>query len=65
MGGGDYFPMRGVRTDAAGRKTQMEVMRVDRKRLEDSRFDLPAGYKTVNMADLVNPLGHGPSPAAK
>jgi hypothetical protein len=50
MGGGDYFPMRGVRTDVAGRKTHMEVMRVERKRLDDSRFDLPAAYKTVNMA---------------
>jgi len=59
MGGNDFFPMRGVRTDVAGRKTRMEVTKVDKKHLDDARFEIPAGYKTISMADLAGQLGPG------
>jgi len=55
---GDVFPMRSDRTDAAGKKTHMEVTKVDRKSLGDALFTVPPGYKTVSLDDLMKKTGH-------
>jgi hypothetical protein len=50
---GDVFPMRVDRTDATGKKSHMEVTKVEKKTLGDALFAVPAGYKTVNLDDLM------------
>jgi hypothetical protein len=54
---GDVFPMRVERTDATGKKSHMEVTKVEKKTLGDALFAVPAGYKTVNLDDLMGKRG--------
>jgi hypothetical protein len=52
--GGDVFPMRVVTTDPTGKeKNRMQVTKVERKTLDDSLFTVPAGYKVMNMDDMM------------
>lgn len=54
----DSFPLRAVMTDAAGKeKNRMLVTKIDKRSLDDSQFQVPAGYTTRNMADLMKGLG--------
>jgi Domain of unknown function (DUF4412) len=55
---GDGFPLRAVTTDAAGKeKHRMDVTKIDKKSVDDSQFAVPAGYKTMDMGDMMKNLG--------
>ena len=46
----DSFPLRAVMKDTAGKeKDRMEVTKIEKKSLDDSKFQVPAGYQTMNM----------------
>lgn len=52
------FPLRAVTTDASGaEKNKMEVTKIEKKSLDDSRFQVPAGYQVQNMEDMMKALG--------
>jgi hypothetical protein len=54
----DSFPLRAVMTDAAGaEKTRMEVTKVDRKSIDDAKFQVPAGYQTMSMDQMLQGMG--------
>jgi hypothetical protein len=54
----DSFPLRAITTDASGKeKSHMEVTKVDKKSIDDARFQVPAGYQTVSMEDMMKNLG--------
>ncbi len=54
----DSFPLRAVTTDATGKeKTRMEVTKIDKKSIDDSKFEVPAGYKTMSMDDMMKGMG--------
>jgi hypothetical protein len=56
-GDGDWVPMRNVTTDKTGKeKSHMEVTKVDRKAVDDSRFVAPAGYKTETFQEMETGL---------
>jgi uncharacterized protein DUF4412 len=56
--GDNVFPLRSVRTDAAGKeKSRMEVTKIEKKSLNDSVFAAPPGYKTMNMEDMMKGRG--------
>ncbi|HEY1960395.1 MAG TPA: DUF4412 domain-containing protein [Polyangiaceae bacterium] len=60
--GEGFFPLRVVTTDSAGKeKSKMEVTKIEKKTEDASRFEVPAGYKTMNMGDMMKGLGgmHG------
>ncbi len=51
-----YFPLRAVTTEDGVEKTRMEVTKIDKKPLDAARFEVPAGYKVVDMADMMKQL---------
>ena len=54
----DGFPLRAVSYDSAGKeKSRMEVTKVDKKSLDDAMFQVPPGYQTKNMDDMLKGLG--------
>jgi hypothetical protein len=56
----DTFPLRAVQYDSAGKeKSRMEVTKVDKKSLDDKMFEVPAGYQTQNMDDMMKAFGGG------
>lgn len=55
---GKQFPLRMVRYDAAGGEDlRMEVTKVERKSLDAARFEVPAGYKEMDIAALMGSMG--------
>jgi hypothetical protein len=53
-GFGDSFPLRVVMNDKAGKElVKFEVTKVDKKTVDDKRLEVPAGYKTMNMGDMM------------
>ena len=60
--GEGFFPLRVVTNDSTGKeKSKMEVTKIEKKTEDEARFQVPAGYKTMNMADMMKGLGgmHG------
>ena len=58
--GGDFFPLRVVTNDATGKeKSRMEVTKIDKKTVDDAKMQVPPGYKTMNMGDMMKSLGGG------
>ena len=54
----DGFPLRAVSYDATGKeKSRMEVTKIDKKSLDDKMFEVPAGYTTQNMDEMMKGLG--------
>jgi hypothetical protein len=52
------FPLRVVVNDATGKeKSRMEVTKIDKKSIEDGQFQVPAGYKTQSMEDMMKSFG--------
>ncbi len=53
-----YFPLKAVTSDSTGKeKSRMEVTKIEKKSLDDSRFQVPAGYKVENMEDMMKAMG--------
>jgi hypothetical protein len=54
----DGFPLRAVSYDSTGKeKSRMEVTKIDKKSLDDKMFEVPAGYTTQNMDEMMKGLG--------
>jgi hypothetical protein len=48
--GKKLFPLRAIDFDAAGKESsRMEVTKIEKKKLDDSLFAIPAGYKKIEM----------------
>ena len=59
---GDAFPLRMTSVDATGKpKMRMEVTKIDKKSVDDAQLSVPAGYKTMNMGDMMRSFGGGAS----
>jgi hypothetical protein len=57
----DSFPLRSVIRDPAGtEKLRMEVTKIDKTPIDDSQFEVPAGYKTTSMEDMMKGMGGRP-----
>lgn len=55
---GNRFPLRVVTFDAKGaEETRMEATKVDKKKLDDSRFVVPPDYRVVDMATMMGGFG--------
>lgn len=56
------FPLRVVSYDAKGaEEMRMEVVKVDKKKLDDARFVVPPDYRVVDMAQMMTGLGNLPA----
>ncbi len=56
----DFFPLRMVMSDATGKeKSRMEVTKIEKKSIDDSKFEVPAGYKTQSMEEMLKGIGGG------
>ncbi len=54
----DSFPLRAVMSDASGaEKTRMEVTKIDKKSIDDAKFQVPAGYQTMSMDQMLQGMG--------
>jgi len=52
------FPLRTImRNDDGTEDTRMEVTKVEKKRLEESLFTVPPGYKKFDMAEMMKSKG--------
>ncbi len=52
------FPLRAVSYDSAGKeKSRMEVTKIEKKSLDDTMFQVPAGYTTQDMGEMMKNLG--------
>lgn len=59
----DAFPLRAITKDATGtEKARMEVTKIEKKTIDDARFEVPAGYNTMSMDDMMKGLGAGMRP---
>jgi len=55
---GEVFPLRAVTSDPSGKeKTRMEVTKIDKKSVDDAKFEVPAGYNTMNMDQMMKGMG--------
>lgn len=56
------FPLRAVKTSKADGKEidRFEVTKIERKSITDDKFQIPAGYKTMDMAEMFKGLGGPP-----
>lgn len=56
------FPPRAVTTDPSGKeKSRMEVTKIDKKSVDDAKFNVPPDYKTTNMEDLMKGMPNMPN----
>jgi hypothetical protein len=55
---GKHFPLRGVAFDKAGvEKGRAEVTKIDKKPLAAALFEIPQGYKVVDLQQMMMALG--------
>jgi hypothetical protein len=55
---GKHFPLRGVAYDKAGvEKVRIEVTKIDKKTLAGALFDIPQGYKVVDLQQMFMAFG--------
>ena len=58
LSGMNHMPLRIVSFDTAGRETsRVAATRVEKKSLDAARFAVPAGYQTIDMAQMMGGLG--------
>ncbi len=54
----NHFPLRLVTFDAKNAETsRMEATKIDKRKLDDTQFAVPAGYAVVDMAAMLQGLG--------
>ena len=52
------FPLRAITYDSTGKeKSRMEVTKIEKKSLDDAMFQVPAGYTTQDMGEMMKNLG--------
>jgi len=55
---GKHFPLRGIAYDKAGaEKARVEVTKIDKKPLAATLFDIPQGYKVVDLQQMFAAMG--------
>jgi hypothetical protein len=55
---GKHFPLRGIAYDNAGaEKSRVEVTKIDKKPLAATLFDIPQGYKVVDLQQMFAAMG--------
>lgn len=55
---GNAFPLRMSMNDKAGKPvTKMEVTKIEKKKLDDKTFEVPAGYHTMDLTGMLKGLG--------
>jgi Domain of unknown function (DUF4412) len=55
---GKHFPLRGIAYDKAGaEKARVEVTKMDKKALAATLFDIPQGYKVVDLQQMFAAMG--------
>ncbi len=63
MGGVNKFPLRMIGYDAGGaEEVRLEATKVEKKKLDDARFVVPADYQVVDMGALMQGLPSAPPP---
>lgn len=56
--GANHFPLRVITFDATGaEETRMEATKIEKKKLDDARFAVPADYRVVDMGAMMGGLG--------
>jgi hypothetical protein len=60
---GKHFPLRfiGYAKDGATEETRVEITKVDKRSLPDSDFQLPAGYRTIDLDNMLRSMGGAPA----
>jgi hypothetical protein len=59
---GKHFPLRLVDFGADGKeKARIEVTKIDKKTLQASKFEVPAGYKVMDLSQLMQGIPGMPS----
>jgi len=61
---GKHFPLRfvGYAKDGTTEESRLEITKIDKKSLADSEFQVPAGYKVVDLEKMFQGLGGMPVP---
>jgi hypothetical protein len=56
---GKHFPLRfiGYGKDGTTEESRIEVTKIDKKSLQDSEFQVPAGYKTIDLEKMMSGFG--------
>lgn len=56
---GNHFPLRfvGYQKDGTTEENRIEVTKIDKKSLPDSEFQVPAGYKVIDLEKLFSSFG--------
>jgi hypothetical protein len=59
---GKHFPLRfiGYGKDGTTEDNRIEVTKIDKKSLADTEFQVPAGYKTIDLEKMMQGLGGMP-----
>ncbi len=60
---GNHFPLRGAAFDRDGSQSgSVEVTKLDKRSLDASQFEVPAGYKQLTLDEMMQGLGGGGLP---
>jgi hypothetical protein len=60
---GNHLPLKGVNFDKDGSESgRVEITKLDKKTLDASMFEVPPGYKTVSLEEMLGGLGGGGIP---
>jgi Domain of unknown function (DUF4412) len=55
---GKHFPLRAISYEKDGAESgRMEVTKIDKHSLDASQFEVPAGYKTMSLQDMMSGMG--------
>jgi hypothetical protein len=56
---GKHFPLRFIAygKDGTTEETRVEVTKIDKKSMQDSQFQVPAGYKTIDLEKMLSGFG--------
>jgi hypothetical protein len=59
---GKHFPLRfiGYAKDGTTEENRVEVTKIDKKSLADTEFQVPAGYRTIDLEKMMQGLGGMP-----
>jgi hypothetical protein len=54
----NHFPLRVVATEDGVETERMEATRIQKKGLDDARFQVPAGYQEIDLSQMLQGLGN-------
>jgi hypothetical protein len=57
----NHFPLRVVATEGGAETERMEATRCEKKKMDDTRFQVPPGYQIIDLAQMLQGLGAFPS----